>query len=228
MIYIIVTAAGSGSRFGSTIPKQFCKLEGVPVLCRTLDGLHHALPEAQLVLTLSAAAMDMWEEIRPLCEAKPIVVEGGDTRFASVGNAVRAIKTMAEATDIIMVHDGARPLVSDELCRRVAEESARFGSAIPVCEISDSLRAVDSSDSSHIVDRSKMRAVQTPQGFRADILTSAYSVDYNPSFTDDASVVESTGHTVHLCRGEYTNIKLTRASDMFVAEALLRSLNAEP
>lgn len=118
------------------------------------------------------------------------------------------------------MQDGVRPLGTPKLIRRTAAEAAQYGSAVPVIEAVDSYRETDG-DRSHVVDRRRLRIVQTPQIFRADLLRDAYRCDYGPECTDDATVFERAGHAVHLCEGERCNLKITTPEDFVVAEALL-------
>jgi 2-C-methyl-D-erythritol 4-phosphate cytidylyltransferase len=123
---------------------------------------------------------------------------------------------------LIAIHDGVRPLASKEMILRAVACAAEHGSAIPVVEVVDSIRAVEG-DTSRIVPRSSLRAVQTPQIFSAPTIRAAYDTTFSPAFTDDASVVEAMGERVTLCEGERSNIKITTPEDLTIAEALLES-----
>ncbi len=217
-ITIIVVAAGSGSRYGSSLPKQFCLLEGRPVLMHTLDALRSACPEARIIVVLSPSMTAYW---RGLCSeygfASPEICPGGDTRWHSVRNAVG----MCSANGIILVHDGARPLVDGLTVHRVIGCVRATGAAIPAVAVTDSLRMYDG-DGSHAVDRSRYCAVQTPQGFDAALLKDAYGRPYSSAFTDDASVVEAAGHTISLVDGAPSNIKITNPGDIDIAALLMR------
>jgi 2-C-methyl-D-erythritol 4-phosphate cytidylyltransferase len=123
-------------------------------------------------------------------------------------------------SDMIAVHDGARPLVSDKTidnCFIMAEEK---GAAIPVIDVDDSLRMVTGNGSEH-VDRGNYKRVQTPQIFSADVIVKAYDMGYDSKFTDDASVVEAAGHKIWLADGNIENIKITHKTDMIIAEAII-------
>ena len=118
------------------------------------------------------------------------------------------------------MHDGVRPLLSAELIRRTVAVAAEYGTAVPAIAPVDSFRSTEGV-ASHPVDRSMLRAVQTPQVFRARLLRDAYETLFSPDFTDDASVVERFGATIRLCDGERRNIKITAREDLLFAEALL-------
>ena len=219
----IIVAGGSGTRFGAQIPKQFLELGGKPILMRTVEAFEKALAdgEHEIVVTLPADQIGVWQD---LCERHGLavphrVVPGGETRWHSVKNALDSIDDPAGA-DVIAVHDGVRPLASVELIQRTLDNARRDGAAIPVVMLNDSVRQVDGEES-HALDRSSLRAVQTPQAFKAHLLLEAYRQPYDPSFTDDASVVERAGHAVTLVEGEPTNLKITRPMDLALAEYLL-------
>lgn len=221
-ILCIVVAAGSGSRFGSDLPKQFLPLEGRPVLMHAIDALRRALPGAHCRVVLSRDMADYWMS---LCRAhgfdSPRVVTGGETRWHSVHNALSAIDA---ATRYVLVHDGARPLPSPEMIRHVAE-ALRSGraAAIPAIAPVDSLRLLNADGHSTALDRSRVRAVQTPQGFEVSTLLQAYRQPWRSEFTDDASVVEAAGVTdIVLTEGSPTNLKITRPLDLEVASLYMR------
>ncbi len=221
---VIIVAGGSGRRCGGGMPKQFRLLGGVPVLARTLNRFAEALPGAELVAVLPEQYVDFWKNLAARFDvARHKVVAGGAERFHSVRCGLEALATTPE---LIAVQDGVRPLGSVGMIRCVASEAAEHGAAIPVVEPVDSFRWMEDA-ASCVVDRSRLRIVQTPQIFRADLLTSVYAAAYDPAFTDDASVVERFGHAVHLSAGERTNIKLTTEEDFIIAEALLRETAAE-
>ena len=218
--YAIIVAGGSGKRFGSDMPKQFLPLEGKPVLMHTIEKFDQA--GATIVVVLPAEHQEMW---MAMCKESNFAVThtiatGGNTRFESVKNGIAAIEGIADG-DLVAVHDGVRPLVSVELIDRCFATAQSTGSAIPVVNPSDSIRQVTEDGNSCQLLRSSLRAVQTPQTFKAELLRGAYDVDESPLFTDDASVVESAGYKVTLLEGEVSNIKITTPIDMVVAKAFL-------
>ena len=220
----IIVAGGSGTRFGSQLPKQFLELGGKPILMRTIEAFgENSDGSFDVIVTLPEGQMDLW---RQLCEKYAFdvphrVVAGGETRWHSVKNALDSIGDVADV-DVIAVHDGVRPLASAELFARTVETARCDGAAIPVVMLNDSVRQVVGDDS-HALDRSTLRAVQTPQAFDARLLVEAYSRPYRPSFTDDASVVEQLGHPVTLVEGDPQNLKITRPMDLALAEYLLNN-----
>lgn len=217
---IIIVAGGSGRRMGGSLPKQFQLLGNEPMLVRTIRTFAAALPGAPIVAVLPAEYAAYWHDLSARFDtASHRIVTGGAERFDSVRAGITALP---EEVELIAVHDGARPLVSTELILRTVACAAAFGSAVPVVAPADSFReTAGDTGASHIVDRRRLRAVQTPQVFEAALLRRAYAVEYDPAFTDDASVVERTGHVIHLCDGERRNFKITEPEDRIAAEALL-------
>ncbi len=224
---VIIVAGGSGTRCGGTLPKQFRLLGNRPVLARTIDLFATSLRGAEIVVVLPAQYTGFWNDFSARFDvAAHTVVAGGAERFDSVRCGLQALRTDPE---LIAVQDAVRPLGTPEMIRRTVAAAAESGAAVPAVAPVDSFRMVDDephagNDSkavSHIVDRKCLRIVQTPQVFRADWLAEAYRTEYDPRFTDDASVVEAAGHAVRLVEGERTNLKLTEPDDFAVAEALL-------
>lgn len=214
----IIVAGGSGTRFGAELPKQFLNLKGQSILMRTIQAFGDGF---DVIVTLPEGQIDLWQE---LCRQHKFdvphrVVPGGETRWHSVKNALDSIGDV-DGVDVIAVHDGVRPMVTAEIINRTLEAARRDGAAIPVVALNDSVRQVDG-DSSHALDRSSLRAVQTPQAFDARLLVDAYRQPYEPTFTDDASVVEKFGRQVTLVEGDPMNLKITRPMDLALAEYLL-------
>ena len=218
-IYNIIVAAGSGSRFGAALPKQYCLMNGRPVLMHTIENMRRALPQSQIVLVLNRDFVDYWTE---LCVKysfiSPKVVEGGDTRWQSVKNAIDEIPADAQ---VITVHDGARPIVDSMMVERLISALDDAVGAIPVVSVTDSLRQINEKGSIP-VDRSLYKAVQTPQAFHADKLIEAYSLPFDATFTDDASVLAALGYDVALVEGDTYNIKITNPLDIEIAQLYLR------
>ncbi len=218
-IGVIIPAGGSGTRMGAAAPKQFMPLAGRPVMAYAVVAFHRTLPSADIVVALHPDHLETWARLCIDFKIPPHkVCEGGETRFESVRNAILDLDPGCE---YIAVHDAARPLISESLIVHTLDTAKKHGSAIPVLEPTDSVRRL-TGNSSYPVDRAELRAVQTPQVFRADILRAAYEKAAGQNFTDDATVVESVGYNIMLCAGERHNIKITHPVDLTVAEALLK------
>ena len=215
---VIIVAGGSGSRMQSALPKQFLMLGGLPVVARTINIFAEALPSADIVVVLPEAHIPLWRNLEARFDVAPHrCVAGGAERFHSVKCGIEALGSDVE---YIAVHDGVRALVSKRLIIRTLLDAEKSGATIPVVEVADSFRRVDGAES-HIVPRSELRAVQTPQIFSAELLRRAYEQPFDSSFTDDASVVEAMGHHISLVDGERSNLKLTTPEDLEWAEYYL-------
>jgi 2-C-methyl-D-erythritol 4-phosphate cytidylyltransferase len=216
----IIVAGGAGVRMGSAVPKQFLLLHKVPVLMHTLEAFYSFDREINIILVLPDHHRSTWEA---LCRQYRFriphqLVQGGNTRFHSVKNGMER----ADDEGLIAIHDGVRPLVSQETLRRCFLTAAEKGSAVPVINPSESLRKVDDGESIP-VDRSEYRLVQTPQVFRAAAIREAYRQEYNPAFTDDATVAEGWGIKIYLVEGNTENIKITSPLDMRIAGHIMKN-----
>lgn len=217
-IGVIIVAGGSGRRMGATLPKQFMMLGQQPVLARSINRIHEALPKAEIVVVLPSEWVEMWRNMAARFDvARHKIATGGKERFHSVQNGIAAL---SDEVRTIAVHDAVRPLVSKKLIIRLVLATDESAAVIPVVAPADSFREVEG-DESHIVNRSRLRMVQTPQLFRADVLRRAYEQPFSESFTDDASVVEAMGEKITLVEGERENFKLTTPTDMILAEAII-------
>lgn len=149
----------------------------------------------------------------------PELVNGGEERYHSVKNGLKAIPDQGSA--VVAVHDAVRPLVSPELIRRTMEDAASYGNAVPSIPVRESLRQVATDGTNEAVDRSGFRSVQTPQCFDLKRLKQAMEASYEEKFTDEASVMESNGERIHLVEGDAANIKITERIDLEIGNALL-------
>lgn len=220
--YLIVMAGGTGTRMGADRPKQFLEINGKAILQLTIERFLLAEPDIHVVVVLPKEHVDVWKKY---CydrhfTCSQTLVAGGFTRFHSVKNGLGKVPDDA----LVAVHDGVRPVVSTDLVRRLFEEAASKGSAVPVMPSIETLKVLDPKTLEPLgesADRSRLFGVQTPQVFMAEKLKAAYRQPYNVSFTDDSSVVEASGSSVCYTLGERGNIKITTPEDLVVAEALL-------
>ena len=219
-IGIIIVAGGSGRRMGGALPKQFMMLGNEPILSRSINRIHEALPAAEIVVVLPEDCFELWKNIAARFDvARHKIALGGKERFHSVKNGLAAL---GEGVQIVGIHDAVRPLVSKKLIIKLILEAEKHEAVIPAIAPIDSYRVVDG-DSSRIIDRSALRMVQTPQVFNAEKLRKAYEQPFSTIFTDDASVMEAAGYSVTLVEGERENIKITTPSDMLIAEAIINA-----
>jgi len=232
--YLIVVAAGSGVRMGSSIPKQFLDLGGVPVLRRTIEAFISSVPGIKVVTVLSEDHVSYWKDycLSSGFNCPQTLVAGGFTRFHSVRNALRRVPDGA----VVAIHDGVRPLLSSALIREMFArmDKGDVPSLIPVVPSVDTLKVIDrvkDADGNEIlvsadgeeVDRNRIFGAQTPQMLRSEDIKSAYSQAFDTSFTDDASVARKKGIPLSFCQGERYNIKLTSPEDLSLARLIISS-----
>ncbi len=218
---VIIVAGGAGSRMGTDIPKQFLLLQGKPILMHTLQVFGSISSITEIILVLPGLQIDHWSA---LCKQHNFniphsVVKGGETRFNSVSNGLAMVNNMDA---LVAIHDGVRPLVSVDVIENCFIAAAQFGNAIPVIKPVESIRLSDGL-STYPFDRDKVSLVQTPQVFKASIIKKGYESNWQPSFTDDASVAEFSGERIHLIEGNRENIKITSPLDLAIAEVLINN-----
>ncbi|MDD6379693.1 MAG: 2-C-methyl-D-erythritol 4-phosphate cytidylyltransferase [Prevotella sp.] len=227
MTYMIIVAGGHGTRMGSDIPKQFLKIDGKPILMRTLERFHEYDPEMHLIVVLPKEQQEYWHK---LCEEYHFTIpheiaDGGETRFESSKNGLALIPDDAEG--LVGFHDGVRPFVSHDTIRRCIEMAEEEYTAIPVVPVTSTLRHIDPRGGGFNVDRSLYREVQTPQVFDITLARQAFNQPDRSQFTDDSSVIESLGCKVSIVEGNRENIKITTPFDLTVAEAIIRKESEE-
>lgn len=224
---VIIVAAGSGSRFGSALPKQFCLLDGRPVVMHSIERFRRFMPGVKIILVVSADRMGYWHGLcKKYCFNSPKTVAGGGTRWESVKNA---LEILDEGTTTVMVHDAARPLISSEvICRLNEALDGGAEGALPVLPLTDSIRELTPDGASRAVDRGRYVAVQTPQAFPKDLLVKAYGFPYCGTMTDDASVMEAAGHfDIRLVKGDEATLKITRPIDLALTEIYLNGTSED-
>jgi 2-C-methyl-D-erythritol 4-phosphate cytidylyltransferase len=214
----IIVAGGTGQRMGTTLPKQFLAIEGKSILLHTIDQFISAFSDINFVIVLPA---DYIHEGQNLIAASGLsqsfqFVAGGDTRFQSVKNGL----AQADPASILFVHDAVRCLLTPALIQSCYQQAVEKGSAIPAVSSTDTIRITEGTKH-HVVDRTNVMMIQTPQTFNATLLKKAFEQPYQPSFTDEANVLEASGKEVYLIEGEYENIKITRPLDLAIAEYIL-------
>lgn len=225
-VFIIIVAAGSGIRFGSKMPKQFLPLNGKPVLMHAVDTFRATLPNAKIVLVLSDNGMNLWSEICPdrINESLKCVT-GGDTRSHSVKNAISAIADNFNDNSIVLVHDGARPLVNSDMITDLVANMRRCGTfaTVPIMPLTEALAMAN--DTCIVpTDRTAYCSVQTPQAFNANTLKTAYDLANDATMADDAAIVAKYTDTKIACiPGHPQNIKITNPNDIEIAEIYLRA-----
>jgi 2-C-methyl-D-erythritol 4-phosphate cytidylyltransferase len=221
----IIVAGGSGQRMNSAVAKQFLLLQNKPILYHTLLAFKVADPSTELIVVLPANQIDYWQT---LCEKFPEikheaphkVIVGGETRFHSSKNGIDAIDTTE--SHLVAIHDGVRPLIDPKMINKAFDHAEKNGNCVVAVSSKDSIRLWDSNTNTYkSILRDDVKIVQTPQIFSLNALQNAFSQAYSPLFTDDASVLEAIGETIHLIEGDYTNLKITTPEDLVLAESIL-------
>lgn len=220
--YALIVAGGKGTRIKSNVPKQFLELNGKPILLHTIEAFFRYSDDIQVILVLPEDDFPIWKSIGERFQfTKPVLLQkGGATRFQSVKNGLGNI----EGNGFVAIHDGVRPLVSEDIIGASFRLAAVHQSAVAAVRLKESIRMTDM-DTTRAVDRSRFRIIQTPQTFEVSLIQQAYQMEEDPSLTDDASVAEHSGHLISLFEGSYENIKITTSEDLIVAEALMEHRN---
>lgn len=218
--YAVIVAGGKGTRIKSHVPKQFLELDGLPVLMHTINAFFRYSAEIIVILVLPEGDFETWKALclrHGFSKHSLILQKGGDTRFQSVKKGLEKI----EGEGLVAIHDGVRPLASEDIIGASFRLAAVHKSAVAAVRLKESIRIVDQ-DTTKAVDRSRFRLIQTPQTFDVHLIKKAYEMREDSTLTDDASVAERAGHTISLFEGSYENLKITTEEDLVIAEALLK------
>lgn len=216
---VIIPAAGSGSRFGSTIPKQFLLLRGRPILAHTVERFRTTGRVSRIILCVDLAHRVRVEEMIAAHGWKEaLIANGGETRQQSVLNGLEL--TDNEASSLVAVHDAVRPFFSHATFERVLQAAAEFGAAVPVTPMVETVHRIEDRFIRGTPDRSELISAQTPQCFRLGILREALqrASAEGISGTDDAGLVARCGHPVRIVDGDPFNMKITQPEDLYAAE----------
>ena len=223
----IILAAGKGKRMHSHVQKQYLLLMGKPLMLHSLRMFEQS-PIHEIVLVVGIGETERVK--REFLEGEPLkkltaVVEGGQERYHSVYAGLQALT----ACDYVLIHDGARPLVTREIICRAIDGVVRYQACVAGMPVKDTIKLVDQAGfSQETLERARLWQIQTPQAFSYDVARSAYDwimedESRQAGITDDAMVVENRGgYRVRMIEGSYENIKVTTPEDLVVAEALMR------
>ncbi len=223
-IEVIIVAGGLGKRLGETPPKQFLLLKGKPVLSWTISKFEECPLVDGIILVIPAKMKDYTREhvLSPHgYEKVKNVLEGGKERKDSVLEGLRMLQTN---TDTVLVHDGVRPIISQKLIIEVIRATQRWEAVVPALPIRETIKEIgQDSLVETTLDRKKMCLIQTPQGFKRDLICQAYEEARKQGWqaNDDASLVERLGVRVKAIPGEETNIKITSPQDLVVSQLFL-------
>jgi 2-C-methyl-D-erythritol 4-phosphate cytidylyltransferase len=219
---VVIAAAGQGTRMKIPVNKQYVVLEGKPVILYSLELLAGIEGVIQMVVAAHPDEVEYCQRLMP-ADRRIKVVPGGRRRQDSVYNA---LKCLPKDTELVAVHDGARPLLCGDMVRALVEAAARWGAAVPGVPVKDTLKMVDEFGLvTATLERSRICSIQTPQVFDYQTLLDAYRQAYAEGVygTDDASLYERYCGPVKVVPGDYRNLKITTAEDLVIAAALLKS-----
>ena len=233
-VFVIIPAAGLGTRMGTPHAgqaplrsKQFMELDGVPILIHTLRKFAASPLVDSIWIAMRKSEMESFAPILERADfSKPIhMIEGGEHRQESVGNVLDLLP--ADAADLVLIHDAVRPFVSQETIAGVIEQTKRYGAAIAGVPAVDTIKRVERRAEGAVVEatipREQIVQAQTPQGFRYGLLSPIFNEARIEGFqgTDEASLLERAGQTVHVVMGSARNFKITTPADLELAEFFL-------
>jgi len=219
---VVIVAAGSSTRMGED--KLFMELDGMPVLERTIRALNGCSCVEEIVLVTREESLEKVAELCKACGADKVtrVVIGGRTRNES---ALAGLTQIRRDARLVLIHDGARPLVTEEVVYNAMHAAALYKCAAPAVPLTDTVKETEGESVVRTLDRSRLSAIQTPQAFVPEIIKAALTraVKDGVEYTDDCAAVEAMGLPVRLSEGSAENIKITRPLDLQTAAAILRS-----
>ncbi|RDC51102.1 2-C-methyl-D-erythritol 4-phosphate cytidylyltransferase [Paraclostridium bifermentans] len=223
---VVIVAAGTGSRMKKDINKQFIKLKNKEIVAHTIDKFYNSENIDDIVVVIREDEEEYFNKnIKEKYGFTNIkVAHGGNERQDSVFNGIKMLKKECE---VVLIHDGARPFVTDDIIKRSINKANEHNAIVVGVKVKDTIKVV--SDNGNIIDtpnRSYLWAVQTPQVFKYDIITKAYEDAYNNNYygTDDAMLVERIGYNVKMIEGSYNNIKITTQEDLEFGEQILKNI----
>lgn len=216
----IIVSAGKGTRMGSEIPKQYMTIAGKTILDTTLYKFDRSKIIDEIILVVNREDIEfVRESIAGNYKKVSMVLKGGKTRTESV---YEGVKRLAENCKVVLIHDGVRPFISYRLINTCVEKAYKYKACVPVIDVVDTIKEVENGFVEKTLDRSLLKAIQTPQAFDAGLIKNCYeravNEDSHINFTDDASIVEYYGHKVKTVEGLSRNIKITTPLDLRIAE----------
>ena len=223
MISAVIVAGGKGERLGANLPKQFLNLSGKPILRWAVEKISICPKITEIVVVVPGEYIKLARQIFPEPGIK--LVSGGKERQDSV---FAGLSACSQSAQLILIHDGVRPFPSKDLIERVIASAEKYGATVPGLAMKETIKEIEPKSSKVLgtVDRVRLYSIQTPQGFRREIIISAYQRAFNLGFyaTDDAGIVEWNGGEVVVVSGEETNLKITTSLDFKLAEIIAEEI----
>lgn len=223
---VIIPAAGQGRRMNAPINKQYLTLRGKPILAYTLDVFENCSLIDEIILVINADEFRICQQqvLRPYGYKKIKVIEGGNTRQKSVYEGLKVVNSKA---DIVMTHDGARPIIQESVIIKSIYETKEHKATVVGVPAKNTIKVVNHKDFvEYTPNRDFLMEVQTPQTFTYELLKEAHekAIEEGVEGTDDAFLVERISHPVKIVTGHYNNIKITTPEDLIIAESLIKRL----
>jgi 2-C-methyl-D-erythritol 4-phosphate cytidylyltransferase len=228
----LIPAAGMGKRMGASVNKQYLQLYGMPIVARTISVFEHSPLIDAIYLVIPAEEIPYCREhVVEACGFRKIaaIVPGGKERQNSVMNGLRAMREHVFDDDIVLIHDGVRPLLTGDMLRESITTAAIHDGALVAVPVKDTIKSVHNGIVTDTPLRESLWQAQTPQSFRYGIIFNAHLSAESEGFsgTDDASLIERAGGEVHIIPGDYRNNKITTPEDLILAEAFLSAIESE-
>lgn len=230
-IGVLIPAAGRGSRMGKEINKQFLNILKKPIIYHTIKSFLDWSSDFELKIVLHPQEINYFrKEIYPLIEADKLkqdnvsieLVAGGQSRKESVNNG---LQSFSEDVNYVIIHDGARPLLRPKLIEKTFQAVKKYNAVSCGVKVKDTIKIVEDSFSRETLERDKLRAIQTPQAFKLELIQKAHRAYNREKALDDASLVEEFGEKVYIVDGDYNNFKITTPEDLKPAEIILKERN---
>jgi 2-C-methyl-D-erythritol 4-phosphate cytidylyltransferase len=224
IVSAIIPVAGRGKRFGGQIPKQYLEIDGIPVIVLTLQKFLGIEAIKHIVVVTAKEDIKRTTQLLnsiPGLPEKLLVVRGGQERQDSV---YQGLLHTPPTTDIVIVHDGVRPLVTEEIIKATVDMALRCGACVVAVPVKETIKRVKDKTILETIPRESLWQVQTPQTFKYAILKQAHERARSANFysTDESALVEWSGHTVKMITGDYCNIKITTPEDLQIARQFYR------
>lgn len=221
---ILIAAAGRGSRMGKKVNKQFLNLLGKPIIYHTIKSFLDWGGDFEINVVLHPAEIKFFEKnIVPLFsnyqKLDLNLIAGGESRRESVNNG---LKNFSEEVNYVIIHDGARPMLKKELIEKTYQAVKKYNAVSCGVKVKDTIKVVEDSFSKETLNRDLLRAIQTPQAFKLDLILKAHRDFHQDKALDDASLVEKLGEKVYIVEGDYNNFKITTPEDLKPAEIILK------
>lgn len=218
---VIIPAAGSGKRMGGNTSKQYLTIGDKPIITETLAVFNDSPYIDEIILVSPAGDMPLMEKMLKKYDLAKVskIVKGGKERQDSISNGLGALD---QSSSIVLVHDGVRPFISDEIIKELIDTVNKYGAAIVAVPVKDTVKKVLGASIVETMPREDLWLAQTPQAFRFEIIKAAYENAREKGIkgTDDASLVQAMGSDVKIVMGSYENIKITTPEDLVFAEAI--------